>query len=293
LSRAQRSFSQVLNDFRFECIGEVETDDEVEIADALKEFSKMIDAVENERDIMLNHANAQLIIPLETFRKEQIGGAKEEKKKFDKQTEKYCLAVQNYLNLSSKRKIQFCVSFYLLCMGLLLFIIAKAQSGELQYRGAHTRQGYLGVQKKGSLGTYTWNKHYCMYTKENKILTMIPYTQTQGRLNASTDTMVVTSCIRKMTDSIDRRFTFEITALERSQPILLQAQNEEDRKSWLEAMDGKEPLYMDSNSLPKFKDRYHRPGSLQSGWCGSKVKILISNVFDKKKASQLNLSRSG
>ena len=33
----------------------------------------------------------------------------------------------------------------------------------------------------GGLGT-TWNKHYCMYTKENKILTMIPYTQTQGRL---------------------------------------------------------------------------------------------------------------
>ena len=34
----------------------------------------------------------------------------------------------------------------------------------------------------GSLGTNTWNKHFCMYTKENKILTMIPYTQTQGRL---------------------------------------------------------------------------------------------------------------
>ena len=28
----------------------------------------------------------------------------EEKKKFDKQTEKYCLVVQNYLNLSSKKK---------------------------------------------------------------------------------------------------------------------------------------------------------------------------------------------
>lgn len=31
LSRAQRSFAQVLNDFRFECIGEVETDDEIHI----------------------------------------------------------------------------------------------------------------------------------------------------------------------------------------------------------------------------------------------------------------------
>lgn len=34
-----------------------------------------------------------------------------------------------------------------------------------------------------TIGTNTWSKHYCMYTKENKILTMIPYTQTQaGRL---------------------------------------------------------------------------------------------------------------
>ena len=27
----------------------------------------------------------------------------------------------------------------------------------------------------------TWNKHYCMYTRENKILTMVPYVQTQGK----------------------------------------------------------------------------------------------------------------
>ena len=31
----------------------------------------------------------------------------EEKKKFDKQTDKYCLAVQNYLNLSAKKKEAF------------------------------------------------------------------------------------------------------------------------------------------------------------------------------------------
>jgi len=30
--------------------------------------------------------------------------------------------------------------------------------------------------------------------------------------------------------------------LNRNQPILLQAQDEEDRKLWLEAMDGKEPV---------------------------------------------------
>ena len=27
-----------------------------------------------------------------------------------------------------------------------------------------------------------WTKHYCTYQKENKILTMIPYTQTMGKM---------------------------------------------------------------------------------------------------------------
>ena len=28
----------------------------------------------------------------------------------------------------------------------------------------------------------TWCKHYCQYTKENRIFTMIPYTQTAGKI---------------------------------------------------------------------------------------------------------------
>ena len=27
-----------------------------------------------------------------------------------------------------------------------------------------------------------WTKHYCNYQKENKILTMIPFTQTMGKM---------------------------------------------------------------------------------------------------------------
>ncbi|CAH3045582.1 unnamed protein product [Pocillopora meandrina] len=390
LSKAQRSFANVLNGFGLECIGEVETDDEMIIADSLKEFASMINSVEDERERMLNHANSQLIVPLEIFRREQIGGAKEEKKKFDKQTEKYCLTVQNYLNLSykkketilseadqllqsekrlfhqsaldyvvklqevnEKKKFEFVETILSFMYGhqtffhsghevfndyvdymkdlqlklqntrerfdtakeeaesLMSRVQMKAQSGELQYRGAHTRQGYLAVQKKGSLGTNTWHKHYCMYTKENKILTMIPYTQTQGRLNASTDTMVVTSCIRRMTDSIDRRFTFEITAEERAQPILLQAQGEDDRKSWLEAMDGKEPLYEDFNNLPKLKDEETRDleltfitkcisavekrgitdqGLYRIVGVGSKVQNLLLQCIERKKAKTVDLA---
>ena len=28
----------------------------------------------------------------------------------------------------------------------------------------------------------TWSKHYCQFTKDNRIFTMIPYTQTAGKI---------------------------------------------------------------------------------------------------------------
>ncbi|XP_032218129.1 rho GTPase-activating protein 26 isoform X1 [Nematostella vectensis] len=390
LSKAKRSFAQVLDNFRFECIGEVETDDEILIAAALKEFAQVIDTVEDERDRMINHANFQLIQPLEQFRKEQIGGAKEEKKKFDKQTEKFCIAVQNYLNMSSKKKevqlqeadaqlqmerrvfhqtaldyvfklqevnetkkfqfVETLLSFMYVQMtffhsgheafkdymeymtdlqlrlqntrdrfsatkeqaeSLMNKVQQKAQSGELQYQGAHTRQGYLYVQekRKGGLG-YTWSKHYCLYTKENKILTMIPYVQTQGKMNACTDTMVITHCTRRMTETIDRRFCFDIQALDRPGSITLQALNEEDRKLWMEAMDGKEPIYLDSNQLPTAADAeaaelgllfirksiraVEKRGLTDQGLyrivgVGSKVQNLLFQCVEKKKISQIEL----
>lgn len=43
------------------------------------------------------------MVPLETFRKERIGGVKENKKKFDKKTAKFCQAQERFLNMSSKK----------------------------------------------------------------------------------------------------------------------------------------------------------------------------------------------
>lgn len=114
-----------------------------------------------------------------------------------------------------------------------------------------------------------------------------------------------------MTESIDRRFTFEITAEERAQPILLQAQSEDDRKSWLEAMDGKEPLYEDFNNLPKLKDEETRDleltfitkcisavekrgitdqGLYRIVGVGSKVQNLLLQCIEKKKAKTVDLA---
>lgn len=54
LSRAQRTLSKSLAEFNFECIGSTQTDDEQVIVDSLKQFSKLITSIEDERDNMVS-----------------------------------------------------------------------------------------------------------------------------------------------------------------------------------------------------------------------------------------------
>ncbi|XP_078682913.1 rho GTPase-activating protein 26-like isoform X39 [Branchiostoma floridae x Branchiostoma belcheri] len=342
LSKAQRSFCQLLQDFKFECIGSTMTDDEIEIESSFKEFGRLIGSIEDERDRMLENASAVLIEPLERFRKDQIhpvklenamshislmenfrktqlGVAKEEKKKFEKQTEKFCTSLDTYMKLSAKKQmeklqeadaqldmekrhfhessLQYVFKLqevqerkkFEFVETLLGFMYAwltfyhqghevarefRSYGQDLQLRlqntrerfestrteaehlmrkmqekpieqgpnKTYTKQGYLFVQEKRPIG-YAWVKHYCMYQKENKIFTMIPYTQTQGKLTSSTETIILKSCVRRMSDSIDKRFCFDIMANDKATSITVQAMSEDDRKAWLEAMDGKEPIY--------------------------------------------------
>ncbi|MGH0148422.1 UNVERIFIED_CONTAM: hypothetical protein FKN15_012705 [Acipenser sinensis] len=74
------------------------------IARSLQEFAGVLKNLEDERTRMIENASDVLITPLERFRKEQIGAAKEARKKYDKETEKYCSVLEKHLNLSSKKK---------------------------------------------------------------------------------------------------------------------------------------------------------------------------------------------
>lgn len=51
----------------------------------------------------LANTHDQIVVALENFRKERIGGVKENKKKFDKKTAKFCQAQERFLNMSSKK----------------------------------------------------------------------------------------------------------------------------------------------------------------------------------------------
>lgn len=51
----------------------------------------------------LDNAHDTIIGPLEEFRKVHIGGVKENKKKYDKKTAKFCQAQERFLNMSTKK----------------------------------------------------------------------------------------------------------------------------------------------------------------------------------------------
>uniref|UniRef100_A0AAR2KF01 Rho GTPase activating protein 42b n=1 Tax=Pygocentrus nattereri TaxID=42514 RepID=A0AAR2KF01_PYGNA len=314
LSAAVQKFSQSLQDFQFECIGDAETDDEINIAQSLKEFSQLLNTVEEERRRLIQNADDVLITPLEKFRKEQIGAAKEGKKKFDKEAEKYYTVLEKHLNLSSKKKesflheadaqiskerqifcdasleyvfkiqevqerkkFEFVEPLLAFLQGLFTFyhegyelahefepykqqlqfnlqntrnnfestrqevenLMKRIKSAEQDFKapGQWTMEGFLYVQEKRPLG-FTWSRHYCSYEKETKMFTM-----SNSEIKSGGKQMFkLQSCIRRRTDSIDKRFCFDIEVMERHGIITLQALSESNRRLWMEAMDGKEPV---------------------------------------------------
>ncbi|XP_022086153.1 rho GTPase-activating protein 26-like isoform X6 [Acanthaster planci] len=391
LSKAQRAFSDTLISFNFECIGMSQTDDEIDISQSLKEFGRLIASIEDERDRMLEHAKDQLIVPLEAFRKDQIGSAKEAKKQFEKQTEKFCKSLDNHVGLTTKKKetslqeadaalelerrefhreslmyarilqevqekkkfefvetlLGFMYSWltfyhqghevarefkpYMTELQLKLqniragFDMTKQEAETLmnkmmevrkpheQLKSNKIQEGYLYIYEKRALGS-NWVKNYCRYNKETKVLRMIPFVQTLPR-PLTEDKVTVTSCTRRMTDSIEKRFCFDINSMEKPHIITLQAITERERTQWMTAMGGKEPIYINPAHISKKDDNllndigFHfikkcieaiesrgldDQGLYRVVGVNSKVMRLTSLCLaDKRKPQNVNLSDSG
>ncbi|KAF6032167.1 hypothetical protein EB796_009523 [Bugula neritina] len=186
--------------------------------------------------------------------------------------------------------------------------------GPISTNKMFTRQGYLFAMEKKALGTVSWSKYFCSYQKEAKIFTMIPFHQTTsnaGKLNLTPDTMVLSSCVRRASESIERRFCFDITIVDRPAGMTLQALSDQDRQDWLEAMDGKEPVYaqpvlskdnqeysLDSvgfTFVHKCVDGVESRGLKDQGLyrvvgVNSKVNKLMLHGLDPKRIDKLNLS---
>ncbi|KAM8954421.1 oligophrenin-1 isoform 2-T2 [Pelodytes ibericus] len=317
-SSAVQKFSQTLQNFQFDFIGDTMTDDEINIAESFKEFAGLLQEVEIERMMMLQNADDLLIKPLETFRKDQIGITKERKKKFDKDSEKFYSLLDRHLHLSSKKKetqlqeadlqvdkerqnfyessleyvyqiqeVQESKKFSIV-EPVLAFLHCLFTSNSLTFeltqdflpykqqlqlslqntrnhfsttreemedlkkrmtdapivcklKGQSTIEGYLFSQEKRALGI-TWVKYYCKYEKDGKSLCMTPVEQKPGSRQGTQD-LTLKSCIRRKSDSIDKRFCFDVETNERQGTLTLQALSEANRRLWIEAMDGKEPIY--------------------------------------------------
>ncbi|XP_044058515.1 rho GTPase-activating protein 42 isoform X3 [Siniperca chuatsi] len=420
LSAAVQKFSQSLQEFQFECIGDAETDDEVNIAQSFKEFSQLLNTVEEERRRLAMHTNNAsclmdmkhqdslkdswpmiepeiqnaddvLITPLEKFRKEQIGAAKEGKKKFDKETEKYYSTLERHLNLSSKKKeaylqeadtqidkerqlfydasleyvfkiqevqekkkFEFVEPLLAFLQGLFTFyhegyelahefepykqqlqfnlqntrnnfvstkqevekLMKRIRSADQDYKppGQWTMEGFLYVQEKRPLGC-TWTRHYCTYEKGSKTFTMSnTENKSAGKQNGlvlnQAEMFKLKSCIRRKTDSIDKRFCFDIEVVERHGVMTLQALSESNRRLWLEAMDGKEPIYNLPAILSKKEETFlneagfnfvrrcidlvevrgiNTMGLYRIGGVNSKVQKLMNTVFSSKAPVDMDL----
>nr|XP_057935475.1 rho GTPase-activating protein 42 isoform X2 [Doryrhamphus excisus] len=391
LSAAVQKFSQSLEEFQFECLGDAETDDEVNIAQSFKEFSKLLNTVEEERRRWIQNADDVLITPLEKFRKEQIGAAKDGKKTFDKETEKYYSTLERHLNLSSKKKeaylqeadmqidkdrrlfydasleyvfkiqevqekkkFEFVEPLLAFLQGLFTFyhegyelahefepykqqlqfnlqntrnnfvstkqevekLMRRIRCAEQDYKapGRWSMEGFLYVQEKRPLGC-TWSRHYCTYQKSSKTFTIRnndnkAAAKPNGLVLNQAEMFKLKSCIRRKTDSIDKRFCFDIEVVERHGVMTLQALSESNRRLWLEAMDGKEPIYNLPAILSKKEETFlneagfnfvrkcihlvetrgiNTTGLYRVGGVNSKVQKLMATVFSSKAPADMDL----
>uniref|UniRef100_A0AAQ6AIG7 Rho GTPase activating protein 42b n=1 Tax=Amphiprion ocellaris TaxID=80972 RepID=A0AAQ6AIG7_AMPOC len=379
LSLAVQRFSQSLQEFQFECIGDAETDDEINIAQSLKEFSQLLSTMEEERKRLIQNADDVLISPLERFRKEQIGAVKEGKKQFDKETERYYSVLEKHLSLSSKKKesqlheadsqmskdrqvfydaslqyvfkiqevqerkkFEFVEPLLAFLQGLFTFyhegyelasefepykqqlqfnlqnarnnfestraeverLMKRIRSAEEDFKApsCFTMEGYLYIQEKREIhfSSFCISHSYC---EKNQ---MVDLHNHNGMVNGTPEMFRLRSCVRRKTDSIDKRFCFDIEVVERHGVITLQALSEANRRLWMEAMDGKEPVGRFQSSIQPLSIHslilirikcielvetrgITTLGLYRIGGVNSKVQRLMTSVFASTAPSDMQL----
>uniref|UniRef100_A0A667Y872 Rho GTPase activating protein 42a n=1 Tax=Myripristis murdjan TaxID=586833 RepID=A0A667Y872_9TELE len=345
LSLAVQRFSQSLQEFQFECIGDAETDDEINIAHSLKEFSQLLSTMEEERRRLIQNADDVLISPLERFRKEQIGAVKadsqmnKDRQVFYDASLQYVFKIQE---VQERKKFEFVEPLLAFLQGLFTFyhegyelanefepykqqlqfnlqntrnnfestraevekLMKRIRSAEADFKapGCFTMEGYLYIQEKRPLGS-AWTRYYCTYEKSSKMFTMSstetrPASRQNGVVNGTPEMFRLRSCVRRKTDSIDKRFCFDIEVVERHGVITLQALSDSNRRLWMEAMDGKEPVrqqnvcfcltaFLNDAGFHFFKQcielverrGINTLGLYRTGGVNSKVQRLMSTVF--------------
>uniref|UniRef100_A0A3B3T6L2 Rho GTPase-activating protein 10 n=1 Tax=Paramormyrops kingsleyae TaxID=1676925 RepID=A0A3B3T6L2_9TELE len=358
--------------------------------ESLQEFSMFLKNLEEQREMMMRNITETLMKPLEKFRKEQLGSAKEERKRYEKETEKYYSSLEKPLTLSARKKEQHlqeadlqveqmkqhfqessleyvcklqeiqerkkfdCVEPMLAFFQAVFtfyhqgYELAKdfdhykkalqinIQNTRSRFEGTRSEvmelmrkfkecpkehrqtspisiEGYLYVQEKRPppFGS-SWVKRYCTFVKNQKILHMITFDHRSGGKIGETESVTLKSCLRKTTDVLDRRFCLDLEITDRPGVVLtVQTLSDDDRKFWMQAMGGKEPVSDDQlpslidaqlddiglsfvkNSIEAIEKRgINDQGLYRVVGVSSKVQKLLAAVTDEKSYSEVNLSTS-
>ncbi|KAI2651366.1 Rho GTPase-activating protein 42 [Labeo rohita] len=170
-------------------------------------------------------------------------------------------------------------------------LMRRIRSAEQDFKapGQWTMEGFLYVQEK---------REYPPGHVQNGLIMSPP------------EMFKLKSCIRRRTDSIDKRFCFDIEVVERHGIITLQALSESNRRLWMEAMDGKEPIYTLPALLSKKEETFlneagfnfvrkcielvetrgiNTMGLYRIGGVNSKVQRLMTSVFAAKAPADMDL----
>uniref|UniRef100_A0A4W6ETH7 Rho GTPase-activating protein 26 n=1 Tax=Lates calcarifer TaxID=8187 RepID=A0A4W6ETH7_LATCA len=366
LSTAKRKFADSLNEFKFQCIGDAETDDEICIGEpSLQEFAAVLQNLEDERTRMVSDLTDCMEFS---------------KKKYDKETEKYCAVLEKHLSLSARKKeshlheadnqvdnvrqhfyevsleyvfkvqevqerkmFDFVEPLLAFLQGLFTYyhhgyelakdfnhfktdltisiqntrnrfestrsevesLMKKMKENPHDHKSVsqHTMEGYLFVQEKRSFVS-TWVKYYCTYHREPKRVTMVLFDPKSGGKMGDEESFILKSCTRRKTDSIEKRFCFDVEAVDRPGVITMQALSEEDRRLWMEAMDGREPVgchgylaqldVIGFNVMKKFIYAVETRGIDEQGLyrivgVNSRVQKLLSLAMDPKTCADVEL----
>ncbi|KRY70616.1 Rho GTPase-activating protein 10 [Trichinella pseudospiralis] len=327
LQTAQRNFAKTLQELKLETVGTNETEDERIIANSLKEYSKLILQLEDQRSHILQETEKNFIGPFRKFRIECIGNAiQHERKKYEKSSYKFYQTLEKHLHLSTNKrndfkeadialeaeqrqfyrasldyvcvlqsvqermKFEFVENLSSFLYSLLTFyhvghvihedfkpyldhVKYRVQKAKESYFATELeteefrkkmlrlnsmshpmemcagrvaiKQGYLYLCEKKNLVT-TWTKYYCVYQKETRMFAIVPVTQTLIKdikeAFCQSISFKLKSCIRRASDTIDKRFCFDIIS-DNDDVLTFQALSDEDRRCWLNALDGKEPFY--------------------------------------------------
>uniref|UniRef100_A0A8C0LN23 Rho GTPase activating protein 10 n=1 Tax=Canis lupus dingo TaxID=286419 RepID=A0A8C0LN23_CANLU len=337
LSAAQRKFAHSLRDFKFEFIGDAETDDERCIDASLREFSNFLKNLEEQREIMADiqvEQNRQHFYELSLEYVCKLQEIQERKKfefvepmlsffqgMFTFYHQGHELAKDfNHYKMELQINIQNTRNRFEGTRSEVEELMNKIRQNPKDHKRASqfTAEGYLYVQEKrpAPFGS-SWVKHYCMYRKAAKKFNIIPFEHRSGGKLGDGEVFFLKECTKRHTDSIDRRFCFDVEAADRPGVALtMQAFSEEERKQWLEALGGKEALLHSFNRAiiprPEGSAQLDKMGFTILRKCisavetrgindqglyrvvgvSSKVQRLLSMLLDVKTCNEVDLENS-